>query len=433
MPVSPSRGERSLRRQGTQMRLVEGDTSAAPAPPARPAGRRMVFLSPEVLRWARESRGYSVEEAATKFGVDLARMGDIEEGRKGLTPAQAGKLADIYKRPLAVLLLQKPLLEPPLLHDFRRVMGTDERVAPSSDIRLALRRARRAQTVSLELITSMNQEADFKIPQLSRDEDPTHAAGLLREALGGPGTKARARDAAESLRIWRDLVERLNVLVLQFSAAVSDARGFCLPGEKMPVIALNRSDSAEARSFTLFHELVHAALRRDGICEPYESATAQRSPPPDVVEQFCNAVSGRFLVPADKLRAEFQDSRPDAPPSDQQIQAAARRLFVSRSVILRRLLDEGLINDSQYRSKLPHPTNQEELPRRPAQGGGGNAITLKFGEWGRRYTQLVLQADAEGLIEPGEFSDYLELKLRSKEAIARLAFHERPAFHQRRE
>jgi len=80
-------------------------------------------VKPELLRWARESAGYSVTEAARKLSkLAPERLEQWESGEDQPTIAQLRHMARVYRRPLSVFYLPEvPMF--PVMHDFRRLPG----------------------------------------------------------------------------------------------------------------------------------------------------------------------------------------------------------------------------------------------------------------------------------------------------------------------
>src|SRR3978361_1561187 len=91
-------------------------------------------LEPSVLRWARESFGLSIEEAAAKLKTKPARLRSIERGEDALTMRQAERAAQISERPLALLFAPEPPVEEPQEAQFRRLPGAPEPPWPSEMI-----------------------------------------------------------------------------------------------------------------------------------------------------------------------------------------------------------------------------------------------------------------------------------------------------------
>lgn len=78
-------------------------------------------LNPELLVWARNTAGLTLEAAAKKLGVKPSRLTEWEANRLRPTVAQLRKAANVYKRPLAVFFRPQAPAQPQPLHDFRRL------------------------------------------------------------------------------------------------------------------------------------------------------------------------------------------------------------------------------------------------------------------------------------------------------------------------
>jgi transcriptional regulator with XRE-family HTH domain len=76
-------------------------------------------VNPAVLRWARETSGATIEDAAKRLRVPPSAFSRWEAEKASLTLTQARSLASYFKRPLAAFLLPEPPREPGLPHDFR--------------------------------------------------------------------------------------------------------------------------------------------------------------------------------------------------------------------------------------------------------------------------------------------------------------------------
>ena len=115
------------------------------------AGSMTFNLSPSVLEWARSSMDYSIEQAAEKAGVTLKRYHAWETGEKLPTYKQLEGLAEnVYKRPLAILLLSTPPKENIIQNAFRS-LSNKELLDLSPEVRLALRKAKRYQLILDEI------------------------------------------------------------------------------------------------------------------------------------------------------------------------------------------------------------------------------------------------------------------------------------------
>ena len=107
-------------------------------------------VKPAVLIWARESMGRTVKEAAAILGESEELVMQWEAGQKQPTLHQVKALARFYKRPLAAFFLPSPPQELSLPHDFRTLPDENE-IPLSPKTRLAMRQARRLQSIASEL------------------------------------------------------------------------------------------------------------------------------------------------------------------------------------------------------------------------------------------------------------------------------------------
>lgn len=61
------------------------------------------YVTPAALRWARESIGFEIDEAANRVGVKPERLEQAERGEWQLTLRQAEEAARLYQRLFAAL------------------------------------------------------------------------------------------------------------------------------------------------------------------------------------------------------------------------------------------------------------------------------------------------------------------------------------------
>jgi len=195
-------------------------------------------VKPDLLRWARDTAGFSIADAAKKARAKPHQLRSWERGEAPPTVVQLRKLANTYKRPLAAFYLPKPPKPLPSLRDFRR----PERAAQpqSPQLRLAHRQAIYRREVALELLEAVGESPpDFPLSAHLRD-DPEDTAAHLRQAIG-----VTAQEQAR----WRHRYKALK----RRRPACEDRGVFCeFP---LPVIMLNIKDSPQRRIFTMLHEM----------------------------------------------------------------------------------------------------------------------------------------------------------------------------------
>src|SRR5438128_11903624 len=124
----------------------------SPATPSATVGDDMVeaLVKGALLVWARESAGYTVAEAAKKAQVKPEALVMWENDIGHPSVPQLRKLANVYKRPLAVFYLAEPPKTFDAMHDFRRLPG-EIAGRQSPELRRAIRQARLRRQVASDL------------------------------------------------------------------------------------------------------------------------------------------------------------------------------------------------------------------------------------------------------------------------------------------
>lgn len=365
----------------------------------------IALVKPELLRWARDSAGVRLEDAAKKADVTPERLSKWETGAEPPTIAQVRKLGAIYKRPLAVFFLPQPPKGWDAMHDTRRVVGDAANQSPA--LRLAIREAWERREVAVDL-AGVDAETSFKVESKLSD-DPEVVAERIRAAIPGAAEQISWRDAERAFTRWRAAIERLGILVFSFpDVNVEEVRGFSISAAPIQVIAINSGDMAAARTFTLMHELAHLTLRGGAVmCEPAMHDAVD-------VEVFCNHVAGAILVSRDSLVQSASTRTREL--DDDSLGQLAREYSVSREVVARRLLVLGMTSQSAYAGKREQYAREFVLWRNKrkndaaAKKGGPDYITTTVSRLGRRYMGIVLDAYAHSAITASDVSTYLGVK-----------------------
>src|SRR5260370_38146979 len=85
-----------------------------------------VTVNPKTLQWARKTASASEEQAAKTVGVSVAGIRAWESGEEKPTVAQRRHIADLYKRPLALFLLDEVPKDFTVMKAFRRLPEKDD-------------------------------------------------------------------------------------------------------------------------------------------------------------------------------------------------------------------------------------------------------------------------------------------------------------------
>jgi Zn-dependent peptidase ImmA (M78 family) len=231
--------------------------------------------------------------------------------------------------------------------------------------------------------------------------------------------KLPSADAA--LKDWRRAIERNGVHVFKDTFKQSEFSGFSLWHPEFPVILINNSTTKTRQIFSLMHELAHVLCDRNGISR-FDDEGIENLPPADrAIERSCNALAAEILVPMKDLIAASRNVSPQN-ATDEQFGALAVRFHVSRSVILRRFVERGMVTVDFYLAKDREWAEQ----RRKGEPGGnyyatqGTYISEQFlrevvSRYARRQLTKAEAADLLG-VKPRNFDRFEDLVLRGAAA-----------------
>lgn len=351
------------------------------------------YINPKMLVWCRKSLNISLGDADKKLNSKTISIEEIEQGKKQPSFSQLKKLADYYKRPMAIFYLKDIPEEEKLPTDFRR----SDRTELSRIALLNIRRAKRIQILYSELLYMLNRENPYNITyNLSPNENIENDVKNIRNKFSiSIEDQLKWKNSRIAFNNWVEEFEKLGIIVLQMSIKIDELRAFSLYKRNYtPVIVVNSKDSFNGRIFSLFHEFCHILLNKDGICDMKGE---------NGIEPYCNFFAGAFLVPKEILIKQSNDS----------IISLADKFKVSKEVILRRLLILKKINDEFYQKKINEWEKDWEENKKIKDKNKGFLLFPKkcIKTNGKIFTSLVLDAFYENKIDYSDVSDYLEVKI----------------------
>lgn len=367
------------------------------------------LVKPELLVWARESAGYTLEKAAAMAQFDALSVQEWERGHDVPSISALRKLGEVYKRPLAVFFLSEPPARFDAQREFRRLPEILPGTA-SPELLLALRWAVFRREAAMEL-HRLNGEHPYRIrAKLHPEMEAEDAGGQIRKLLGiSWQTQLDWTGEYPALNAWREAMENKGVLVFQTSKVpLTEMRGTCIPDPPLPVILLNPVDAPYGRVFSLLHEFAHILLHAGGHVT--SRMVGERSPEEQPLEVAANAFAAAALMP----EAEFGKLAAGYPAAmkgnGEALRALSQRAGVSLEAVLRRLVTLHLAPESVYRRVRTHRTSILRRPSKTKGGPGIEVTTISRDSPG--YTRLVLDAFDQRLINTNAASDYLGVKPR---------------------
>jgi Zn-dependent peptidase ImmA (M78 family)/transcriptional regulator with XRE-family HTH domain len=379
------------------------------------APRIEAIVEPDLLVWARQRAGFSVEVAARKAGIRRPeQLADWEGGSARPTVKQLRRLGRVYGRSLAMFYLPEPPRDFPPIKDYRRAW-TDEQLSPSPELRAEVEWAFARREIALELFEREGSMPVQLRVRASIEENADAVARRLRLALGiSTGTQFSWDGDYAGFNAWRFAIEKLGALVIQMTTVETrEARGFSIADRPLPVVVASNRDPVRARSFTVIHELVHIALQEGGVCDLGDHGQ---------IEPFCNRVAGAVLVPAEMLLSQDLVRDHSAVEwSDDELEELAELFRTSREVIVRRLLILGRTDESFYaRKRRQFLAEYEARASEPRETGPVPPSTTAVIRSGRLFSRLVLSNYSHGRITPSDVSEYLGVRLKHVPRIQQL-------------
>lgn len=377
-------------------------------------------ITPALLIWARETAGFTEEEAAKKLGVKPERLVSWEQDEDQPTIKQLRRLGQLYKRPVSVFYLSEEPTGFQVMRDLRRLPGTGLREYSPALI-YEMRQAQQRRELSIELLEDIDEEPPQFNLQASLDDNAEAVGRKIRQALELTyGEQVRWGDPRVGFNAWRERIERLGVLVFQITRVdPEEVSGFALAEDVLPVVAVNRKDVWSRRGFSLLHEFAHLMLRVSGASDL--DVDAARPPEDARVEIFCNQVAAAALMPQEHFLGEaiVRDAAAGAIEwTDDNIEELAKQYSVSREAVVRRLLTFGRTTEVFYRRKRAQyaaeykARKEAERAKYKDKEFRTNPARDAVLDNGRPFVRLVLNNYYQNRITLSDVSGYLGVRVK---------------------
>jgi len=371
--------------------------------------KEKIPLNLDILKWARISIGYSIEDVAKKLGKKFKTevIESWEEGNSSPTYVQLEKLAnEIYKRPIALFFFPEIPSEESIKGDFRTLPDTITASLPPQLIKL-YRKAKVFQ-YCLEELFENEKPIDKSIIDLTSIGDIGGLNEVVKEVRKILNISIEEQSKWNSVNIgfkkWREALEIQGVFIFKDAFRVDDYSGFCLYSTKYPLIYVNNSFPFSRQTFTLFHELAHLLFHKGGIYFRDENISNSFQGDYRNIEIFCNKFSNEFLVPTEIFNSFSLEV------SESQFETIASFFSVSREVILRNYLDRGIIDKNYYEKMAIKWIEQSKQKTRK---GIGNYYQNIRSYLGSNYVDLVLKKYYRNKISVETASEYLNIKVKN--------------------
>lgn len=365
----------------------------------------MAAIRPEILTWARETAGLSLEDAARAIGLKDARgetgperLAKIEDAGDPSRPLLL-RMAKSYQRPLLVFYLNRPPKTGDRGQDFR-TLPREDRYNP--DLDALIRDIKSRQGLVRSILEDNEADRVAFVGAATMDIPAVDLALRIADNLRFSLSVFRAeRTVGGAFGYLRAQIEAAGIFVLLLGNLGSHHtnipleifRGFAIADPLAPMIVINDQDAKTAWSFTALHELVHLWLGSTGISGT--DAAAQ-------IEQYCNAVAGEILLPAVELNDFPRPSTFEETVA--QLSKFAEVRHVSRAMVAYKLFRTGRITRPLWTTLDEHFRDEwlakkaREAEKQKAVEGGPNYYVVRRHRVGDALLGLMRRALDEGTI-----------------------------------
>jgi Zn-dependent peptidase ImmA (M78 family)/transcriptional regulator with XRE-family HTH domain len=387
-------------------------------------------VNPEILRWARDTAGLTVADAARKLGFAdtrqrsaTERLNALETGADEPSRSVLLKMSKEYRRSLLVFYLAAPPRMGDRGQDFRTVPGgAPPHYNPLVDTLIRDIRGRQ-KTVRALLEETDPQPVDF-IGSETMDGDKVGLAGRIKKRLRFSLAEFRRQPTIEAaFGYLRQKTEDTGVYVLlvgnlgshRTNISAEIFRGFAIADPLAPFIVINDQDARPAWAFTALHELVHLWLGATGISGAGIEAR---------IERYCNDVAGEVLLPTSEM-AQIADLRrmPFAQVFENIATFAATRR-ISRAMVAYRFLLHNLITETtwgqvtdQLRQEWLAAHRRQEQEKEAADTGGPSYYVVKRHRLGNALLDTIRRSIGEGVITYTKAAQVLGVKPRNVDPL----------------
>ena len=385
----------------------------------------MPSVNPDILRWARETAGLSLDDAAAKLDLREARgtpgvrrLAAYEAGEREPSRPLLVRMAKQYRRPLLTFYMSTAPRLGERGEDYRTLPPEYSRAqdvvldALIRDVRARQQMIRAAledeeEAVRLPFVASMSMRdgADAVLRSIRETLDLDLEQYRGRQVGNRPSGFAYLREQAEKAGIYVLLIGNLGSH--HTALDVQTFRGFALADDVASLVVINDEDAETAWAFTLLHEVCHIWLGATGISGANVSA---------IVEQFCNDVAGRFFLPTNELHVlrELRGEEFDA--MVRRINDFAEPRKVSSSMVAYKLYREGIIERDVWNSLMTFYrtrwllAREAQRERNRDREGGPNYYVVRRHRLGNALVSFTRRMLADNEWSPSKAAKVLGVK-----------------------
>jgi Zn-dependent peptidase ImmA (M78 family) len=389
-------------------------------------------LNPQILTWARETAGLSVDDAAHALGFKdthdrtaADRLQAMEAGEEEPSRSVLLKMAGVYHRSLLVFYLSEPPRTGDRGQDFRRAPGIKP---PEYDPTLdaLIRDIRGRQGIIRDLLEQTEPGRVEYIASITMDVPPAELAHRIIETLEFSLAEFRRQaNVQAAFGYLRGKVEASGAFVLllgnlgSYHSNIPSGvfRGYAIADPVAPFIVVNDQDAPVAWAFTTLHELVHLWLGSTGVSGG--STDTQ-------LESYCNSVAGEMLLPEREVNELHFLRRASLQEAIGAVAQFASRRKISRAMVAYKLLRVNIITHARWRELDKHYEDewiaaQAQPATKDKNEGGPSYYVVKRHRLGHALLDLVKNSLSEGFLTHTKAGQVLGVKPRNVDPLVYIA------------
>ena len=385
-----------------------------------PPFHTMPEVNPKILRWARETAGLTLEEAAKALDITRPeRLEALEAGAEHPSRPLLLRMAKEYRRSLLTFYLANAPKRGDRGQDFR-TLPADRSIEHDADLDALVRDLKGRQSVVRSILEEEDEGTPLRFVGSQRmSETVVSVVRDIQKVLGIDLAAYRAKkNYDDAFAYMRERAEAAGIFVLLIgnlgthhtTIPVEMFRGFAIADRVAPFVVVNDQDARPAWTFTLLHEVAHLFLGASGI----SGARVEKE-----IERFCNDVAGEFLLPVQELDALDVDDGTRQAVAIERITEFAKKRFLSRTMVTYKLLRGRKIGRETWR-KLDSVFNQLWLAEREKHKGrekraenGPSFYVVRRHRVGKALLKLVGRMMDTGNLTPVKAARVLGVKPRS--------------------
>lgn len=382
---------------------------------------KVTHINMDRIQWCCEQHGMTLTDLSQELAISEATFEHAANGKPALSIKQLQKIARFFNRGLLFFLEREPVNEAQFRSvQFRTI--TNQKPDLSPKMTALVERVEKHRELYISLLEDLGDPVDtgWYPDFVHENETIDDLAEKIRDwlKLGDKLTFDGLRESVESNNM---LVFVTNGYAGQWQVPKeSKIRGFSLYYPNYPVIAVRKQLGDGPMAFTLIHELAHLILHRDSAIDDEEDFHSHQGK-----ERDANRLAGLVLVPHAFLELiNYQDFPYESVAAyDNYLKTFSKKWCVSAEVILRRMLDNGLLSQEKYQTYRDYKSTTSLIKER--QSGG---VRYRYREpvriFGQPFVRAVMDALSDSQITLVKASTYLDnLKIKDLRRLEETHVH----------